>query len=334
VTADIGVVRRTDFVGAARRNTRNTVLLTLGLVAVGGMVGYAAGWGMESIATGRPLDMTGGFTWDALLRGVLSPSDWGIMSAAGALAAGTAWSLIALLVADWAILSFMGAKETTREEEPVLHNVVEEMAIASGLPKPRVYVIEDSGLNAFATGLRPSKSAVAVTRGLLETLDRDELQGVVAHEMAHVANRDVRFAVMVAALVGVISAISRAMMELPRTMTRGSSSRRSGKNGAAVLVVVLVVWLVVAVVAVIASRLLQMAISRQREYLADATAVRLTRNPKGLASALGRISRKPDVSGGGPATEHLFIASPSALTGFLSTHPPIEDRVRRILDLG
>jgi heat shock protein HtpX len=218
--------------------------------------------------------------------------------------------------------------------------VVEEMAIAAGVKAPRVYVVETGALNAFATGLKPERAAIAVTRGLLEKLNRDELQGVVAHEMGHIVNDDMVYATAVGVIAGLIVLVSDGAWRLMRVFARGGSgSRRGGKGGGPVIIAVIVLA-VLAFVAPIAARLVQMAISRQREYLADATSVKLTRNPKGLIGALEKIGASdepyPDAN---RALQHLYIENPtrhfaSDDWALFATHPALADRIARLRNLG
>jgi heat shock protein HtpX len=197
---------------------------------------------------------------------------------------------------------------------------------------PKVYIIEDSSPNAFATGRDPEHASVAVTRGLLEKLNRDELQGVVAHEMAHVGNFDIRYAMLVGILVGTVVLISDFFL---RSLWFGGGRRRAGGGGGGGYIQLIMILLAIlfAILAPLFARLLQLSISRQREYLADATAVKMTRNPKGLADALAKISGDKDVlEVANRATSHLYIINP--VKGFekraksmFSTHPPIDERI-------
>ena len=261
-------------------------------------------------------------------------------------------TLIASLVAwnSWSrgpkrILWSTGAVELTTPrtaEEKQLLNVVEEMAIAAGLPRPRVYLVNDPDPNAFATGHGPETAAIAVTSGLVQTLNREELQAVVGHEMAHIRNLDVRLMTMIAALVGVIVLLSDGMGR----MFRGGGGRGLGAllggrgkkvGGGAVMLVILALWLITLLLAPLISRLMAMAISRNREYLADATGVQLTRNPAALAAALQKIeaSETPTTSIKGGAA-HLCIADPlgrsanlkeGRLADLFGTHPPMVKRI-------
>jgi heat shock protein HtpX len=227
------------------------------------------------------------------------------------------------------VLAASRAQEVTHDEAPQLFNVVEEMAIAGGLPMPKVYIIKDSAPNAFATGRDPEHASVAVTSGLLEKLNRDELQGVIAHEMSHVGNFDIRYAMLVGILVGTTVLISDFFL---RSLWFGGGRRREGGGQAQIIMIIVAV--VLAILAPIFARLLQLSISRQREYLADATAVKFTRNPKGLADALQKISGDREVlEAANRATAHLYIVNPikryeKRATGLFSTHPPIEERIQ------
>src|SRR5919202_2005336 len=206
------------------------------------------------------------------------------------------------------------------------------MTIAAGLPMPKVYIIDDTAPNAFATGRDPEHASVAVTSGLLEKLNRDELQGVIAHEMSHVGNFDIRYAMLVGILVGTTVLISDFFLR-GLWFGGGRGGRRGGGGGNLQLIMV-VIAIVLAILAPLFARLLQLSISRQREYLADATAVQLTRNPKGLADALQKISSDREVlEVANRATAHLYIVNPikkfeKRAKGLFSTHPPIEERIQ------
>jgi heat shock protein HtpX len=223
-------------------------------------------------------------------------------------------------------------------------NAVEEMAIASGLPKPRVWIVPDSDPNAFATGRDAATASVAVTEGLLATLSRDELQAVVAHEMAHVRNLDVRLMTLLAGMIGAIALLSDGMGRMIGRGGRAGALRAGGRRGSGkgnpLGVLILVLWLLTLVVAPMISRLLAMAVSRKREYLADATGAQLTRNPMALASALekleGATAATASISQG---AAHLCIVDPSPglmssregfLADFVASHPPIRQRIVRL----
>ena len=230
---------------------------------------------------------------------------------------------------------------TANEKEQIFLNVVREMATASGLPEPAAYIIPDPDLNAFATGTSPANSVVAVTEGLLASLNREELQAVVAHEMGHVRNYDIRLMTVVAALMGAIALLSDFAGRSSRYRTRsayrgpsGGSGRRSGGGGAALL---FLLWIVLVMLAPLISRILAMAISRQREFLADATGAELTRNPEGLISALEKIrAAVMPTNAVNNGVAHMCIADPRGSlieekSGFaadlLATHPPMEKRI-------
>jgi heat shock protein HtpX len=249
---------------------------------------------------------------------------------------GTVSGLVTYYGGDRIVLAASRAKEATYDDAPVLFNVVEEMAIASGVPMPKVYIIEDSAPNAFATGRDPEHASVAVTSGLLKKLNRDELQGVIAHEMSHVGNYDIRYAMLVGILVGTTVLISDFFL---RGLWWGGGRGRQREGGGQIQLIMIVVAIVLAVLAPLFARLLQLSISRQREYLADATAVQLTRNPKGLADALQKISGDREVlEVANRATAHLYIVNPikkfeKRAKGLFSTHPPIEERIQILRSL-
>lgn len=229
---------------------------------------------------------------------------------------------------DKIVLAASRAKRVTHDDAPQLYNVVEEMAIASGNPVPAVYIIDDTAPNAFATGRNPQHSSVAVTSGLIEKLNREELQGVMAHEMSHVRNYDILFATLVGVMVGAIALMADFFL---RWSFFGGRRRSNGGGQAAIIF--MVIGLVLAILAPLAARAVQLAISRKREYLADASAVELTRNPAGLAGALEKIAADQEVlEVANRATAHLYIANPvksfeKRAKGLFSTHPPIEQRI-------
>lgn len=243
-------------------------------------------------------------------------------------------SLISYFSGSKILLAVSGAKEVTKEVHPQLFNVVEEMKISAGLPAmPKVYIINEAAPNAFATGVKPENSAVAVTAGLLARLNRDELQGVVAHEVSHIVNRDVMFMTFAGIMLGSIVLISEVFL---RSLWFGGGrySSKSSKSSGQGQMIIMIVAIVFAILAPILAQLLYFAISRKREYLADASAVRYTRYPEGLASALEKISDSSiDLKTANKVTAPMYIVNPlkpkgQKLTNLSSTHPPISERVR------
>src|ERR687886_1039612 len=287
-------------------NKRNSLLLIAAFLALITVFGYIIGYAW----LGNPAEAVFGL--------------------ALALVVGTVSGLATYYGGDRMVLAASHAREVTHDEAPVLFNVVEEMSIAAGLPMPKVYIIDDTAPNAFATGRDPEHASVAVTSGLLEKMNRDELQGVIAHEMSHVGNFDIRYAMLVGILVGTTVLISDFFL---RGLWFGGGRRREGGGGQAQLIMIAIA-IVLAILAPIFARLLQLSISRQREYLADASAVQLTRNPKALADALQKISGDQEVlEVANRATAHLYIVNPikkfeKRARGLFSTHPPIEERIK------
>jgi heat shock protein HtpX len=240
-------------------------------------------------------------------------------------------SLFSYFAGDKLVLAQSHAQEVPDGEEKVLRDVVETLALGLGIPTPKLYVIEDPAPNAFATGRDPQHASVAVTRGLLETMDRSELEGVIAHELSHVGNRDIRVMLLVTVLVGTVALLSDWLL---RSMWWGGRSRdRSSSGGGGIL---LLVGIVLAILTPIIATLIQLAVSRQREYLADASGAFLTRYPEGLANALRKISADQHVlSVANKATASLYIANPLKdhpfqFDGLFDTHPPIEERIKRL----
>lgn len=243
-------------------------------------------------------------------------------------------SLISYFSGSKILLAVSGAKEVTKEVHPQLFNVVEEMKISAGLPvMPKVYIINEIAPNAFATGIKPENSAVAVTAGLLARLNRDELQGVIAHEVSHIVNRDVLFMTFAGIMLGSIVLISQVFL---RSLWFGGGrySSKSSKSSGQGQLIIMIVAIVFAILAPIVAQLLYFAISRKREYLADASAVRYTRYPEGLASALEKISDNAiELKKANKVTAPMYIVNPlkpkgQKLSDLSSTHPPISERVR------
>lgn len=228
------------------------------------------------------------------------------------------------------VLSMSGAKEIKRADHPQLFDVVEELSLAARIPMPKVYIVNDPAPNAFATGIKPEKGAVAFTTGLLDTLNREELSGVVAHEISHIRNYDIRLMTLCIALVGVIVLIAR----FGSRMLFFSGGRQGGnkKSNPAIMIIALVF----VILAPIAAQFVQLAVSRNREYLADASAVELTRNPTGLIQALNKISQDPkDVKNAQEATASMYISRPLGKKrkkrgSLWATHPSIDSRIERL----
>ena len=290
------------------RNKRRTVLLILGALVFAGGLGYLFGLLLNVGVAGLivALLIAGGMAWYSYLYG------------------------------DRLVLRASRARKVTPEEEPRLHNIVEGLAIAAGLPKPDVYVVPDQAPNAFATGRDPQHSSIAVTQGLLDTMNRVELEGVIGHEMSHVRDRDILLGTVVATLVGAVVLIAEFMLRWfwwgGGRMGRGRD--RQGGEGFAILAVV---GIVLALVTPLFAQIIKLTMSRRREYLADAEGAMLTRYPPGLASALKKIAAdNTPMRAANNATAHLWLSQPSRTPGeephwfenLFSTHPPIQDRIR------
>lgn len=259
-------------------------------------------------------------------------TDWGYLGLIAALVVAFVMAWGSYWYSDRIVLSISRARPVDRDVEPYLVNTIEGLAIAAGLPVPKAYVIDDPTPNAFATGRNPENAAIAVTTGLVERLSRQELEGVIAHELAHVKNYDTLVQTLAAVLAGTVTLVSEWML---RSFWWGGGRRRnneSGQFGA----IMLVVAIALALLAPVAAVLIQMAISRKREYLADASAAMLTRYPPGLAGALRKIASDPgQLRVANKATESLYIVNPlkhrrSGMNALFNTHPPIEDRIARL----
>jgi len=242
------------------------------------------------------------------------------------------YALFSYYASSSVALGVSGARQVTKEEEPELYRIVENLSIGSGLPMPKVYVIKDSAPNAFATGRDPKHAAVTATRGLLDKLDKAELEGVMAHEMSHIGNYDIRVMTITVVLVGLIALLADLFLR----WTWFGAGRRSGNRdkGGGATAIIAVVAILFAVLAPIIAKFIQLAISRKREYLADASGALLCRNPDALARALEKISSdKEPLEAANKATAHMYFENPlkehaSALNNLFSTHPPVEERIR------
>ena len=295
-------------------NKRKTFLLIFGAIALLGAVGYVLGLWYGS----------------------------GVFGLVGAVALALVLSLISFFSGDRVILASTRAKEVTPQEQPRLHNIVEGLSIAAGIPKPRVYLVPEQAPNAFATGRNPEHSSVAVTQGLLDTMNRVELEGVIGHELAHVVDRDILVGTIVATLIGAVVLISEFFMR--SWWWGGFRGRRGGDSGGGgAEAIVFAIGLVLLVLAPIIGQIVRLAVSRQREYLADAQGAMLTRYPPGLVSALRKIAASSGIPmrSANNATAHLWLNQPSRVQGegmgslekLFSTHPPIQERIRRLEDM-
>ena len=294
------------------RNKRRTVLLIVGTVVVVGALGYLFGLLLNIGPVGLVVAV--------LIAAVMS--------------------FYSYRYGDQLVLRAARARKVTHDEEPRLHNIVEGLAIAAGVPKPTVYVVPEQAPNAFATGPDPARSSIAVTQGLLDTMNRVELEGVIGHEMSHVRDRDILLGTVVATLVGSVVLIAEFMLRWfwwGGGAFGGRGRRREGGEGGNVFAILAVVGLVLAILTPIIAQVIKMAMSRRREYLADAEGALLTRYPPGLASALKKIAADTTpMRVANNATAHLWINQPSRVPGqgshwfesLFSTHPPIQDRIR------
>ena len=302
------------FYNQIAENRRNSFLLSLIVVFLFAVLGFAIGYAISGSASGAIFVM-------------------GIAVLFGGLAA-----IGSYFAGDSVVLAVSGAKEVDQASAPQLMNVVSEMAIAANVPMPKVYIIDDTAPNAFATGRDPKHASVAITTGLLEKLDREELQGVLGHELSHVRNFDIRFAMIVGVLVGSIALMADFFLRF--TFWGGGRSSRSNREGGGGLqAIMFVVAIVLSILAPIAARFVQLAVNRQREYLADASSVGLTRNPYGLERALAKISADPEVlEVANRATQHMYFTNPikkfeERASGMFSTHPATLDRINRLREL-
>lgn len=307
-----GALAPTTFYREIGRNRRRSWVLVVAvaivLAALGAAIGYATGFGW------------GGVVIALVVAGVMSIGSY--------------------FAGDALVMATSGAREldlaNPKDRHKQLINVVTEMSLAGGLPMPRVWIIDDSAPNAFATGRDPRHASVAVTTGLLDKLDREELQGVIGHEMSHIGNYDIRFTLLVGVLVGAIALLADFFLRF----TFWGGGRRSHDNdrggGGAAAAIFLVLALVLAVVAPLIARIVQASVSRTRESLADVTGVELTRNPHGLSRALRKIADDPEVlEVANRATQHLYIVNPiksfeERAKSLFDTHPPIGERIRAL----
>lgn len=237
---------------------------------------------------------------------------------------------------DKIVLKLTNAKPLSRDDSPRVYYIVEGLSIAAGIPMPKIYVIEDAGMNAFATGRNPSKGVIVLTRGLIENLNDEELKGVVSHELSHIKNYDILLGTVIVVLVGMITIISNLML---RTFIFGGRRRSSKRSGGILSLVLLVIGIILILLSPLIATIIRFAVSRNREFLADSNGALITRYPAGLASALRKISDNSAVKTANNATAHLFISNPigkktkSLLKNLFNTHPPTEERIKRLEEM-
>jgi heat shock protein HtpX len=308
-----------SFYSQISANRRRSLVLVVILTGLLGLFGFVIGFAMS-----------GGY-WQG-----------GLVATGIAVAIAMLMTSVSYFAGDGIVLATAGAREVNEQSAPQLMNVVRELSIAADVPIPRVYAINDTAPNAFATGRDPKHASIAVTTGLLEKLDREELQGVIGHELSHVRNLDIRFALLVAVLVGSIALLADFFMRFTFWGGFGGGrgrDRGGGGGGGGLVIIAIVLGLILSIIAPIIARLVQLAVSRQREYLADASSVELTRNPYGLEQALVKISTDREVlEVANRATQHLYFVNPikkweARASGLMATHPPIVDRVNRLRSL-
>jgi heat shock protein HtpX len=306
---------RATFAAQQAINRRNSILLVAAVTLLLAVLGFAIGYGTTGYVEGA----FGVTTFAIVLSMLLSVGSY--------------------FAGDKLVLAASGAREVSEANAPQLMNVVREMSIAAGTPMPKVYIIDDTAPNAFATGRDPKHASVAITTGLLQKLDREELQGVMGHELSHVRNFDIRFSLLVGVLVGSIALLADFFLRFSFWGGGSRRSREGGGGGGWIQIVVFVVAILLAILAPIMARLVQMAISRQREYLADASGVELTRNPYGLERALAKIGSDQEVlEVANRGTQHMYFTNPikkfeERSSNLMSTHPAILDRINRLREL-
>ena len=305
---------RSTFYAQQAANRRESLVLVFVVLVILALLGFAIGYGTSGYVEG------------------------GLAVTLGALALGLLLTAGSYFAGDQLVLASSGAKEVDAQSAPQLVNVVQEMAIAAGTPMPKVYVIDDTAPNAFATGRDPQHASVAITTGLLQKLDREELQGVLGHELSHVRNFDIRFGLLVAVLVGSIALLADFFLRFT-FWGGGRRGSRDREGGGGLQAIIFVVAIVLAILAPIIARFVQLAVSRQREYLADASSVELTRNPAGLERALAKIAADQEVlEVANRATAHLYFTNPikkfeERSSSMFSTNPAIVDRINRLRQL-
>jgi heat shock protein HtpX len=309
------VATRSSFYEQISSNKRNSFLLAAFVIGLLALLGFTIGYAVVGSPAG------------------------GVGALGLALGIGSITGIATYFSGDKLVLTVSGAKPVDEASAPQLLNVVREMAVAANVPMPAVYIIDDTAPNAFATGRDPAHASIAITTGLLQKLDREELQGVIGHELSHVRNLDIRFSLIVGVMVGAIAILADFFLRF--TFWGGMSGRRSNRDsgGNGIQAVIMVVAIVLAILAPIISRFIQLAVSRQREYLADASSVELTRNPYGLERALAKIGGDQEVlEVANRGTQHMYFTNPikkfeARSSGLMDTHPPILDRINRLREL-
>jgi heat shock protein HtpX len=307
-------VARTSFYDQIAANRRNSFLMAAFVVALLALLGFAIGYAVFGTPGG------------------------GVITTGAAIAFGGLAGLGTYFAGDSLVLSVSGARQVDEGQAPQLMNVVRELSIAANVPMPKVYVIDDTAPNAFATGRDPQHASLAMTTGLLEKLDREELQGVIGHELAHVRNLDIRFSLVVGVMVGAIAILADFFLRFT-FWGGGGRNRDRGSGGGGAQAIVFVIAIVLAILAPLISRFIQLAVSRQREYLADASSVELTRNPYGLERALAKISGDREVlEVANRGTQHMYFTNPikkfeERSSSLMSTHPAVIDRINRLREL-
>ena len=301
-----------------RKNKRNSTLLLVFYIIIIAFIGGFAGFVLNPGSTGvSGIDLIGSwFFTGMILAAVIS----------------TIYSLIAIKYGSKIVIASTGAREVTKKEFPFLFNTVEGLTISAGLKKiPKCYVIESKALNAYATGPNPENSAIVVTTGLLEKMKRQELEGVIAHELSHIKNYDIRFMMLITVLVGIVTIFGQIALRVA-FFSRGT---RNSENSGQLKIALFLIGIVFMIAGPLFGKIVQLMISRKREYLADASGAIMTRYPEGLASALEKIKKDSnyEIKKVSSATEHLFISSPLRsrnINNIFSTHPPIEERIKKL----
>ncbi|HEY7610240.1 MAG TPA: M48 family metalloprotease [Alphaproteobacteria bacterium] len=316
-------------------NWINSFVLAALLTLIGMVLAYIIGWAIDVYLANEHAPL-------GKAPGLFFVSNWGFAAALLVALFGTVMTIRSLMIGDTVLSRIIGAREVSESEEPKLHAAAERVAKAAGIVKPRLVVIDSPALNAFAAGRDDYHATLGVTRGLLDALDPHELEGVLGHEIGHVVNRDIVYAGIVALCVGFIVILREVAGTTARVGARLGTSRSSGNSkkgsGGGAALIAIVVLIVAAILAPLCARLVQMAISRQREYAADAAGAYLCGSPDGLASALGKIDRSAERLTVNEAVQHVFIVNPlkaytESAGALMSTHPATSLRIARLKDL-